>query len=68
MILEKEKSDFATWQSEQNKSKNQIREEILRRNIADNNINISAISHITYGDIPPNAEKNICQFSHVRNY
>ena len=68
MALAKEKSDFAAWQLEQNNRKNQIREEILRRNIVDNNINISSVSHITYGDIPPNAEKNICQYSHVNNY
>lgn len=68
MKLEKEKVDFASWQSDRNTSKNQIREDILRRNISDNNISISAISHITYGDIPPNAEKNICQFSHIKNF
>ena len=68
MALEKEKADFATWQLEQDNKKNQIREEILRRNIVDNNISISSVSHITYGDIPPNAEKNICQYSHFTNY
>ncbi len=66
MALEKEKIDFANLQSQQNS--NQIREEILRRNILDNDINISAIRHITYGDIPPHAENNICQFSHVNNF
>ncbi len=68
MALEKEKADFATWQLEQDNKKNQIREEILRRNIVDNNISISSVSPITYGDIPPNAEKNICQYSHFTNY
>lgn len=67
IALEKEKSDFFAWQLEQNNKKNQIKEKILRRNIVDNNINISAINHITYGDIPPNAEKNILQFSHVES-
>ena len=67
MEFEKEKADFKTWQLQKNNEKNQIREEILRRNIFDNNINISAVRHITYGDIPPNAEKNICQFSHMKS-
>ena len=30
-------------------------------------IDISAISHITYGNIPPEADKRICQFSYTKN-
>lgn len=67
IALEKEKVDFATWQIEQKNKKNQTKEQILRRNIVNNNIDISAISHITYGDIPPQADKKIYQFSCEKN-
>ena len=63
MQLEKEQNEFEAYQIEQNHKKNQIKENILRRNILDRDIGIAAINHITYGDIPPEAEKNICQFS-----
>lgn len=63
MQLKKEQNEFEEYQVEQKNKKNQIKESILRRNILDQDICITAISHITYGDIPPETAKNICQFS-----
>jgi uncharacterized protein YjbI with pentapeptide repeats len=38
-------------------------QETLRQNILNLDINIPEIHHITYGNIPPNANENIIQFS-----
>ena len=38
-------------------------QEDLRENIVQNNIDILGIQHISYGDIPPTANKTIVQYS-----
>lgn len=67
LALKKEKADFDALQLKQNQNEQKIRNEILRRNISDNDIDISSISHITYGDIPPNIDKNISQYFYEKN-
>ena len=66
LALKKEQADFAAWQLNQSRQEQQIREEILRRNISDNAVDISSISHITYGDIPSDIDKNISQYSYTK--
>ncbi|BDZ83133.1 hypothetical protein Lac2_12670 [Claveliimonas bilis] len=66
LALKKEQADFEAWQLKQNKNEQKIRTEILRRNISENDIEISSISHITYGDIPSNINKNISQYSYTK--
>lgn len=63
IALEKDKAEFEAWKLAEKNKDNRIKNEILRRNIVNNDIDISAISHITYGNIPPEADKRICQFS-----
>lgn len=67
IALEKEKAEFEKWKLEELNKDNRIKHDILRRNIVNNDIDISAISHITYGNIPPEADKRICQFSYTKN-
>lgn len=67
IALEKEKAEFEAWKLAGKNKDNRIKNEILRRNIVNNDIDISAISHITYGNIPPEADKRICQFSCKKN-
>lgn len=58
IALEKEKAEFLQMQMKmEHVTKN------LRRNIVNYNIDILEINHISYGNIPPNADKEIIQFS-----
>jgi len=41
--------------------------DFFSQSLVNNDIDISAISHITYGNIPPEADKRICQFSYTKN-
>lgn len=67
IALEKEKAEYHMWEQEQITQKNSIKNEILRKNIANNNIEITEISHITYGDIPPEVDKRMLQYSYKKN-
>lgn len=61
--LAKEKAEYIAWQNKQLQEKNRIPNEILRRNITDNEIQVKEIHHITYGDIPHEIDKRILQYS-----
>lgn len=61
--LIKEKAEYIAWQNKQLQDKNRIPNEILRRNITDNAIQVKEIHHITYGDIPQEIDKRILQYS-----
>ena len=58
LALEKEKYEFYQMQE-----KTENLKENLRKNIVNNNIDILEIKHISYGDIPPRANKKIIQYS-----
>lgn len=58
IALEKEKSEFFQIQSKMENTT-----ESLRKNIVNYGIGILEINHISYGDIPPEANKKIIQFS-----
>lgn len=67
LALEREKAEFEVWKLEKENKDTHVENEILRRNIVNNDIDILSISHITYGNIPPEADKRICQFSYTKN-
>ncbi len=67
IALEKEKMEYKKQKQEQIVQQNYVKNEILRKNIADSNIEINKISHITYGDIPPEIDKKLLQYSYKKN-
>lgn len=60
--LQKEKDEYENSKNKQIQDKNYISMEILRKNITDHAICINEIHHITYGDIPPEADVKIVQY------
>lgn len=58
VALEKEKYELFQIQE---RNKNDV--EDLRKNIVNNRIDVLEIKHISYGDIPPNVNKKIIQYS-----
>lgn len=50
--------------SEQAEKENKLKKEILSKNINENNIQISEIRHIIYGNIPTQIDKDLIQFEY----
>lgn len=59
-LKENELNEIHLAQSEKD---NQIKQEILRKNITENNVDISKINHIIYGNIPAQVDKEFLQYS-----
>lgn len=64
IAYEKEKADYIDWKNSKLLEKNYITNQILRKNITDNAITIKKVNHIMHGDIPPETDKKIIQYSH----
>lgn len=52
---------------EQLEKNNQIRQEILSKNITKNNIEITGINHVMYGNIPAQIDKSLLQYSYQKS-
>lgn len=53
--------------SDQSEEQNKIRKKILSENINENDVEISEIRHIIYGNIPTQIDKDLVQFRHRKS-
>lgn len=59
--------ELAKIYSEQSEEQNRIRKKILSKNIKENDVEISEIRHIIYGNIPTHIDKDLVQFQHRKS-
>lgn len=67
LLLEKEKEEKLMRLAKQQEQENEIRNKILRGEIIDNNVEVTMVSHIIYGNLPPDFDKNLIQYSSRNN-
>lgn len=63
IALEKNKIELYNLQAAQFEKQNQIKREILRENITNHDVEITEINHIMIGNIPPQIDRQLIQFS-----
>ena len=47
--------------------KNAVKEQILRKNISENDVEISEIKHILFGNIPSNIDEDFIQYTYTNS-
>ena len=55
------------FNSARSEKQNEIKEKILSKNINENNVEISEMKHIIYGNIPTQIDKDLIEYRYCRS-